>query len=98
MLYDRAFRQGGFDNVIPVPSQSIIDPEFPTTIKPNPEYRDVFEPGFKLANEVDANVIIATDPDGDRMGAAVRKSDGDFQVLTGNQIATLMAYYLLVHM
>ena len=44
MLYDRAFRQGGFDNVIPVPSQSIIDPEFPTTIKPNPEYRDVFEP------------------------------------------------------
>ena len=98
MLYDRAFRQGGFDNVIPVPSQSIIDPEFPTTIKPNPEYRDVFEPGFKLANEVDANVIIATDPDADRMGAAVRKSDGDFQVLTGNQIATLMAYYLLVHM
>ena len=98
MLYDRAFRQGGFDNVIPVPSQSIIDPEFPTTIKPNPEYRDVFKPGFKLADEVDANVIIATDPDADRMGAAVRKEDGDFQVLTGNQIATLMAYYLLVHL
>ena len=98
MLYDRAFRQGGFDNVIPVPSQSIIDPEFPTTIKPNPEYRDVFEPGFKLADKVDANVIIATDPDADRMGAAVRKSDGEFQVLTGNQIATLMAYYLLEHM
>lgn len=98
MIYDRAFRQGGFDNVIPVPSQSIIDPEFPTTIKPNPEYRDVFEPGFKLANEVNANVIIATDPDADRMGAAIRKEDGDFQVLTGNQIATLMAYYLLVHL
>ncbi|KRL90298.1 phospho-sugar mutase [Lactobacillus kalixensis] len=98
MLYDRAFRQGGFDNVIPVPSQSIIDPEFPTTIKPNPEYRDVFEPGFKLADEVNANVIIATDPDADRMGAAVRKENGDFQVLTGNQIATLMAYYLLRHL
>ncbi|WP_297817052.1 phospho-sugar mutase [uncultured Lactobacillus sp.] len=98
MLYDRAFRQGGFDNVIPVASQSIIDPEFPTTIKPNPEYRDVFEPGFKLADEVNANVIIATDPDADRMGAAVRKSDGSFQVLTGNQIATLMSYYLLVHL
>ena len=98
MLYDRAFRQGGFDNVIPVPSQSIIDPEFPTTIKPNPEYRDVFEPGFKLADKVNANVIIATDPDADRMGAAVRKADGDFQVLTGNQIATLMAYYLLAHL
>lgn len=98
MLYDRAFRQSGFDNIIPVPSQSIIDPEFPTTIKPNPEYRDVFKPGFKLADKVNANVIIATDPDADRMGAAVRKDNGDFQVLTGNQIATLMAYYLLVHL
>lgn len=98
MLYDRAFRQGGFDNVLPVPSQSIIDPEFPTTIKPNPEYRDVFKPGFELANKVNANVIIATDPDADRMGAAVRKEDGDFQVLTGNQIATLMANYLLEHL
>ena len=98
MLYDRAFREGGFDNIIPVPSQSIIDPEFPTTIKPNPEYRDVFKPGFKLADEVNANVIIATDPDADRMGAAVRTENGDFQVLTGNQIATLMAYYLLVHL
>ena len=98
MLYERAFRQGGFDNVLPVPSQAIIDPEFPTTKKPNPEFRDVFEPGFKLANEVNANVIIATDPDADRMGAAVRREDGTFQVLTGNQIATLMANYLLVHL
>lgn len=98
MLYDRAFREVGFDNVIPVPSQSIIDPEFPTTIKPNPEYRDVFIPGFELANKVNANVIIATDPDADRMGAAVRKEDGDFQVLTGNQIATLMIYYILAHL
>lgn len=98
MLYERAFRQGGFDNVLQVPSQAIIDPEFPTTKKPNPEFRDVFEPGFKLANEVNANVIIATDPDADRMGAAVRREDGTFQVLTGNQIATLMANYLLVHL
>lgn len=98
MLYDRAFREGGFNNVIPVPSQAIIDPEFPTTIKPNPEYRDVFEPGIKVANEVNANVIVATDPDADRMGAAVRTDKGDFQVLTGNQIATLMSYYLLVHL
>lgn len=95
MIYDRAFRQGGFNNVVTVPSQSIIDPEFPTTKKPNPEYRDVFEPGFKLADEVNANVIIATDPDADRMGAAVRTETGEFKVLTGNQIATLMAYYVM---
>ena len=98
MLYDRAFRQNGFTNVIPVPSQAIIDPEFPTTIKPNPEYRDVFDPGIKLANEKNADLIIATDPDADRMGACVRTKNGDFQVLTGNQIATLMIYYLLVNL
>lgn len=98
MLYERAFRQNGFTNVIPVPSQSIIDPEFPTTKKPNPEYRDVFTPGIKLANEKKADLIIATDPDADRMGACVRTANGDFQVLTGNQIATLMIYYLLTNL
>ncbi|MDF7669414.1 phospho-sugar mutase [Lactobacillus sp. ESL0703] len=98
MIYDRAFRQGGFTNIIPVPSQSIIDPEFPTTKKPNPEYRDVFDPGVALANQKQADLIIATDPDADRMGACVRDENDNFQVLTGNQIATLMAYYLLVNL
>ncbi|MBH9985100.1 phospho-sugar mutase [Lactobacillus sp. M0390] len=98
MLYERAFRQNGFVNVYPVASQSIIDPEFPTTKKPNPEYRDVFDPGIELANQVNADLIIATDPDADRMGACVRTKDGEFQVLTGNQIATLMIYYLLVNL
>ena len=98
MLYERAFKQNGFVNVYPVASQSIIDPEFPTTKKPNPEYRDVFNPGIELANQVNADLIIATDPDADRMGACVRTKDGEFQVLTGNQIATLMIYYLLVNL
>ena len=98
ILYERAFRQNGFSKVIPVPSQAIIDPEFPTTKKPNPEYRDVFDPGIKLANEKKADLIIATDPDADRMGACVRTKNGGFQVLTGNQIATLMIYYLLVNL
>ena len=98
MLYERAFKQNGFVNVYPVASQSIIDPEFPTTKKPNPEYRDVFNPGIELANQVNADLIIATDPDADRMGACVRTKDDEFQVLTGNQIATLMIYYLLVNL
>lgn len=98
MLYDRAFRLGGFRHFTPVASQSIIDPEFPTTIKPNPEYRQVFDEGVKVANQVGANIIVATDPDADRLGAAVRKPDGDFQVLTGNQIATLMINYLLTNL
>lgn len=98
MLYERAFKQNGFVNVYPVASQSIIDPEFPTTKKPNPEYRDVFNSGIELANQVNADLIIATDPDADRMGACVRTKDDEFQVLTGNQIATLMIYYLLVNL
>ncbi|BDR60251.1 phospho-sugar mutase [Lactobacillus xylocopicola] len=98
MLYERAFRQSGFTNVIPVASQSILDPEFPTTQKPNPEYRDVFDAGIELANRQGADLIIATDPDADRMGACVRTNDGDFQVLTGNQIATLMINYLLLNL
>ena len=98
MLYERAFNQNGFVNVYPVASQSIIDPEFPTTKKPNPEYRDIFDPGIELANQVNADLIIATDPDADRMGACVRTKNGEFQVLTGNQIATLMIYYLLVNL
>ena len=98
MLYERAFNQNGFVNVYPVASQSVIDPEFPTTKKPNPEYRDIFDPGIELANQVNADLIIATDPDADRMGACVRTKNGEFQVLTGNQIATLMIYYLLVNL
>lgn len=98
MLYDRAFRLGGFTHFTPVASQSIIDPEFPTTIKPNPEYRQVFDEGVKVADKIGANIIVATDPDADRLGAAVRTPSGDFQVLTGNQIATLMINYLLTNL
>lgn len=98
MLYERAFRQNGFTNVVPVPSQSIIDPEFPTTIKPNPEFRQVFDEGIKIADQEESSLIIATDPDADRMGACVKNDEGKFQVLTGNQIATLMSHYLLVNL
>lgn len=98
IVYDRAFRQSGFNNVTIVPSQAILDPEFVTTVKPNPEYRQVFDEGIKVANKVDADIIVATDPDADRLGAAVRLPNGDFRVLTGNQIATLMANYLLTNL
>lgn len=98
MIYDRAFRQGGFKNFTIVPKQAILDPEFPTTVKPNPEYRDVFDEGVKIADQEGADIIVATDPDADRLGAAVRRPDGEFQVLTGNQIATLISNYLLTNL
>ena len=59
VIYDRAFRQGGFKNFTVVPSQAIIDPEFPTTIKPNPEYRQVFDEGVKVADKVGADIILS---------------------------------------
>lgn len=95
MLYRRAFAQGGFTQVIPVASQAILDPEFATVDKPNPEFKQVFDRGIALAKENGANLIVATDPDADRVGACVRTEDGGFQVLTGNQMAALMANYLL---
>lgn len=95
MLYRRAFAQGGFTNVMPVASQAILDPEFATVEKPNPEFKQVFNQGIELAKQNGANLIVATDPDADRVGACVRTGSGDFQVLTGNQMAALMANYLL---
>lgn len=95
MLYRRAFAQGCFTNVIPVASQAILDPEFATVEKPNPEFKQVFNEGIELAKQNGANLIVATDPDADRVGACVRTASGDFQVLTGNQMAALMANYVL---
>ncbi len=98
VLYARAFAQGGFKNIIPVVSQTILDPEFSTTVKPNPEFHQVFDEGIKIAKREKASFIVATDPDADRMGVCVRDQNDDFQVLTGNQIAALMMNYLLVNL
>lgn len=96
MLYRRAFAQGGFTQVEPVASQAILDPAFGTVVKPNPEFKEVFTDGIELAKKTGANLIVATDPDADRVGACVPDRNGDFQVLTGNQMAALMLNYLLV--
>lgn len=96
MLYRRAFAQGGFTQVEPVASQAILDPAFGTVVKPNPEFKEVFTDGIELAKKTGANLIVATDPDADRVGACVPDHNGDFQVLTGNQMAALMLNYLLV--
>lgn len=85
----------GVKNVRVVPEQSEPDGDFPTTPFPNPEFIQVFEPGIRLANEIGSDLIIATDPDADRMGAAVRKSDGEFTVLTGNQQGALLTEYII---
>lgn len=85
----------GIENLRIVDAQAMPDPKFSTVIAPNPENRQSFDLAFELADKVDANMIMATDPDSDRLGVAVRKDDGEFIVLTGNQIGCLLLEYQL---
>ena len=86
----------GMKNVFPVPEQVKPDGNFPTVKAPNPEDPNAFTLAFKLAEEKKADVIIGTDPDSDRLGVAVRKNDGTWAVLTGNQIGSILLYCLLI--
>ncbi|HJE96747.1 MAG TPA: phospho-sugar mutase [Ligilactobacillus acidipiscis] len=96
MLGEKALRQAGFKNFTMVPEQAITDGDFPTVKKPNPEDAAAFDLSIKLGQEQNADLLIAVDPDADRLGAAVRQPDGEYQLLTGNQIAALMLNYILI--
>ncbi|MGB9342057.1 phospho-sugar mutase, partial [Trichococcus sp.] len=95
MMGERALKNAGFEGIYLVPEQAVADPNFSTVKSPNPEEAGAFEYAIKLGTELDADILVATDPDADRLGAAVRKAKGVYVVLTGNQIASLMLDYLL---
>lgn len=95
MIGTKALENAGFKNVTLEPDQAKPDPDFTTVKSPNPEDPDAFELSIKLGKEIGAEVLIATDPDADRLGMATRLDSGEYQVLTGNQIAALMVNYLL---
>jgi len=95
MIGERALKNAGFESIYLVPEQAEADPDFPTVKSPNPEEPGAFEYAIKLGKEIDADVLVATDPDADRLGIAVKTSEGHYEVLTGNQIASLMLHYLL---
>ena len=95
MLGERALKNAGFESIYLVPEQAEADPDFPTVKSPNPEEPGAFEYAVKLGKEIDADVLVATDPDADRLGIAVKTAEGHYEVLTGNQIASLMLHYLL---
>ena len=96
MLGEKALKQAGFKNFTMVPEQAVTDGDFPTVKKPNPEDEAAFDLSIKLGKKQNADLLIAVDPDADRLGAAVRQPDGQYQLLTGNQIAALMLNYILV--
>ena len=95
MLTKRALDQAGFTGLNVVSEQAIPDGDFTTVKSPNPEEAGAFEYAIRLGDETKADVLLATDPDADRMGAAVRQPDGTYQVITGNQIAAILLDYLL---
>lgn len=95
MLGEKALRQAGFENFTMVPEQSKPDPDFTTVKKPNPEDPAAFNLAIELGKKEGADLLIAVDPDADRLGAAVRQPNGDYQLLTGNQIAAVMLNYIL---
>ena len=95
MLTKRALDQAGFTGLNVVSEQATPDGDFTTVKSPNPEEAGAFEYAIRLGEETKADVLLATDPDADRMGAAVRQPDGTYQVITGNQIAAILLDYLL---
>ncbi|SDO27661.1 phospho-sugar mutase [Alkalicoccus daliensis] len=92
---ERGLKDAGFNNVHTVPEQREPDTEFSTVRSPNPEEADAFELAMKLGEEKKADLLIATDPDADRIGLVVRDGAGDFTVLSGNQTGALLLDYLL---
>ncbi len=94
-LVPKALRAYGFENVNIVEEQAIADGNFPTCVSPNPEEPSALELGLKKAAEIDADILLATDPDADREAIAVKTKDGKWVLLNGNQTATLFSYYLL---
>ena len=94
----RVLQEMGFANVVIVPEQELPDPNFSTVKYPNPEEHDAFTLAIKLAQEKNADVIIGTDPDCDRVGAVVKNSMGEYVVLTGNQTGALLIDYILLNL
>lgn len=85
----------GFENVTTVKEQMVADGNFPTVRSPNPEEQDAMTLAIKKAREIDADLVMATDPDADRVGIALKNAKGEFILLNGNQTAALLFYYIL---
>lgn len=97
-LIPAALRKFGFTNIINVPDQDVVSGDFPTVISPNPEEEAAMEMAIKRAYEVDADVVMASDPDADRIGVVVKNDKGKYIIVNGNQTALLFIYYIITKM
>ena len=95
MLIPDALKAYGFTHIIDVPEQDVISGDFPTVVSPNPEEPAAMAMAVAKAKETDAELVLASDPDADRMGVAVKNNQGEWILLNGNQTAILFVYYLI---
>lgn len=94
-LVPRALKEYGFTNIIHVPEQDVVSGDFPTVYSPNPEEPAALDMAIKKAIETDADLVMATDPDSDRMGIAIKNDKGAWILVNGNQTAMMFTYYLI---
>ncbi len=94
-LVPKALKDFGFENIHIVEEQAVSDGNFPTIVSPNPEEKAAMKMAMELAAKIDADLVLATDPDADRIGVGLKDSEGKYILLNGNQTAALLTYYLI---
>ncbi len=94
-MVPRALKRIGFTNIYNVPEQDVVDGNFPTVVSPNPEESAALDMALKKADQVGADMVMASDPDADRVGIAIRDNHGRLMLVNGNQTASILSYYLL---
>jgi len=97
MLIPRSLKLWGFENVHCVPEQMIKDGNFPTVVSPNPENAEALTLALNLAKDIDADIVMASDPDADRVGMACKNSKGEWVLINGNQTCMLFLYYIIMN-
>lgn len=95
MLIPRALKQWGFENVHTVPEQMVKSGDFPTVVSPNPENAEALTLAINLAKKIDADIVMASDPDADRVGMACKNDKGEWVLINGNQTCLLFLYYII---
>lgn len=94
-LIPRSLKEWGFENVHTVPEQMVKDGNFPTVVSPNPENAEALTLAIKMAKEINADIVMASDPDADRVGMACKDDKGEWVLINGNQTALLFLYYII---
>ena len=94
-IVPRSIKRWGFDNIIHIPEQDVMSGDFPTVVQPNPEMRSAMEMAIAKAEEVQADIALASDPDADRISVVFKNNKGEYDLVNGNQIQLIFHYYLI---